>query len=329
MGDKKNIVLSRSGEIRIVDPETRKVFTTQHIPYGGTLFVTEGQKVKKGDPIVEWDPYNAVIVSEFEGVARFTDIEEGVTFRTERDDQTGFEEKVVIETRDRKKIPTITIINKDGEELRNYNLPVGAYISITEGDAVKVGQQMVKLPRKGGKIADITGGLPRVTELFEARNPSNPAVVSEIDGIVTFSKKIKRGNRELIVEAKDGQKRKYLINLSKHILVQDQDFVRAGMPLSDGAIAPRDILDIKGPFAVQTYLVNGVQEVYRSQGITINNKHIEAIVRQMMRRVQIVDQGDTTFLEGEAVERYEFFKQNDWIFDKKVIRPHRNDARSA
>ena len=319
MGDKKNIVLSRSGEIRIIDPETRKVFTTQHIPYGGTLFVKEGQKVKKGDQIVEWDPYNAVIVSEFEGIARFTDIEEGVTFRTERDDQTGFEEKVVIETRDRKKIPTITIVDKSGEELRNYNLPVGAYISIAEGDAVKVGQQMVKLPRKGGKIADITGGLPRVTELFEARNPSNPAVVSEIDGIVTFSKKIKRGNRELIVEAKDGQKRKYLINLSKHILVQDQDFVRAGMPLSDGAIAPRDILNIKGPFAVQTYLVNGVQEVYRSQGITINNKHIESIVRQMMRRVQIVDQGDTTFLEGEAVERYEFFKQNDWIFDKKVV----------
>jgi DNA-directed RNA polymerase subunit beta' len=312
-------VLSRSGEIRIVDPETRKVFTTQHIPYGGTLFVTEGQQIKKGDPIVEWDPYNAVIVSEFEGVARFSDIEEGITFRTERDDQTGFEEKVVIETRDRKRIPTITIINKDGEELRSYNLPVGAYISITEGSDVKVGQQIVKLPRKGGKIADITGGLPRVTELFEARNPSNPAVVSEIDGIVTFSKKIKRGNRELIVEAKDGQKRKYLINLSKHILVQDQDFVRAGMPLSDGAIAPKDILDIKGPFAVQTYLVNGVQEVYRSQGITINNKHIESIVRQMMRRVQIVDQGDTTFLEGEAIERYEFFKQNDWIFDKKVV----------
>ncbi|MEM9928653.1 MAG: DNA-directed RNA polymerase subunit beta' [Bacteroidota bacterium] len=319
MGDKKNIVLSRSGEIRIVDPESNKVYTTQHIPYGGTLFVKDGQEVKKGEPIVEWDPYNAVIVSEFEGIARFSDIEEGVTFRTERDDQTGFEEKVVIETRDRKKIPTITITNKDGEELRQYNLPVGAYISIEEGAAVKIGQQIVKLPRKGGKIADITGGLPRVTELFEARNPSNPAVVSEIDGIVTFSKKIKRGNRELIVEAKDGQRRKYLINLSKHILVQDQDLVRAGMPLSDGSIAPKDILDIKGPFAVQTYLVNGVQEVYRSQGITINNKHIECIVRQMMRRVQIVDQGDTTFLEGEAVERYEFFKQNDWIFDKKVI----------
>ena len=260
-----------------------------------------------------------MIVSEFAGVARFSDIEEGVTFRTERDELTGFEEKVVIETRDRKKIPTITITNKDGEELRQYNLPVGAYISIKDGAAVALGEKIVKIPRKGGKIADITGGLPRVTELFEARNPSNPAVVSEIDGIVTFSKKIKRGNRELIVTAKDGQRRKYLINLSKHILVQDQDFVRAGMPLSDGAIAPRDILDIKGPFAVQTYLVNGVQEVYRSQGITINNKHIETICRQMMRRVQIVDQGDTTFLEGEAVERYEFFKQNDWIYDKKVI----------
>lgn len=319
MGEKQEVILSRSGEFRIVDPETNKIFTTQHVPYGGTLFAKDGQLIKKGDVIVEWDPYNAVIVSEFNGIARFSDIEEGVTFRTERDDQTGFEEKVVIETRDRKRIPTITITNKDGEELRSYNLPVGAYISIEDGAAVKTGEKIVKIPRKGGKIADITGGLPRVTELFEARNPSNPAVVSEIDGIVTFSKKIKRGNRELIVEAKDGQRRKYLINLSKHILVQDQDFVRAGMPLSEGAIAPRDILNIKGPFAVQTYLVNGVQEVYRSQGITINNKHIEAIVRQMMRRVQIVDQGDTTFLEGEAVERYEFFKQNDWIFDKKVI----------
>ena len=319
MDEVENIILSRSGEFRIIDPETKKVFTTQHVPYGGKLHVKDGQTLKKGDVIVEWDPYNAVIVSEFEGITRFSDVEEGVTFRTERDDQTGFEEKVVIETRDRKKIPTITILDKDGAELRSYNLPVGAYISVDEGEAVSTGQQIVKIPRKLGKIADITGGLPRVTELFEARNPSNPAVVSEIDGIVTFSKKIKRGNRELIVEAKDGQRRKYLINLSKHILVQDQDFVRAGMPLSDGAIAPRDILDIKGPFAVQTHLVNGVQEVYRSQGITINNKHIETIVRQMMRRVQIVDSGDTTFLEGEAVERYEFFEQNDWIFDKKVI----------
>ncbi|MEL6356345.1 MAG: DNA-directed RNA polymerase subunit beta', partial [Bacteroidota bacterium] len=290
-----------------------------HIPYGATLFVEDKKLIKKGDTICEWDPYNAVIVSEFNGIAQFIDIEESVTFRIERDDQTGFAEKVIIETRDRKKIPTIKMVNKDGEELRSYNLPVGAYISIEDGAEVKSGQTIVKIPRKLGKIADITGGLPRVTELFEARNPSNPAVVSEIDGVVTFSKKIKRGNRELIVEAKDGQRRKYLINLSKHILVQDQDFVRAGMPLSDGAIAPRDILNIQGPFAVQTYLVNGVQEVYRSQGITINNKHIEVIVRQMMRRLLIEDPGDTSFLEGEAVERYEFFEQNDWIFDKKVI----------
>ncbi len=273
-GDKQEVVLSRSGEIRILDPETSKVFATHHLPYGATLFVKEDKIIKKGTTICEWDPYNAVIVSEFDGIAQFSDIEEGVTFRIERDDQTGFAEKVIIETRDRKRIPTIKIVNKDGEELRNYNLPVGAYISIEEGAAVKSGQTIVKIPRKLGKIADITGGLPRVTELFEARNPSNPAVVSEIDGVVTFSKKIKRGNRELIVEAKDGQRRKYLINLSKHILVQDQDFVRAGMPLSDGAIAPRDILNIRGPFAVQGYLVNGVQEVYRSQGITINNKHI-------------------------------------------------------
>ncbi len=318
-GEAQNVVLSRSGEIRIVDPVSKKQFSSHHIPYGSTLFVEDSMLVKKGDDICEWDPYNAVIVSEFEGIAQFVDIEEGVTFRTERDDQTGFTEKVIIESRDRRKIPTILILDKDGSELRSYNLPVGAYISIDDNAAVRSGEKIVKIPRKLGKIADITGGLPRVTELFEARNPSNPATVSEIDGIVSFSKKIKRGNRELIVEAKDGQKHKYLINLSKHILVQEGDFVRAGMPLSDGAIAPRDILDIQGPFAVQSYLVNGVQEVYRSQGITINNKHIEVIVKQMMRRVLIEDAGDTTFLEGESVEIYDFQEQNDWIFDKKYI----------
>ncbi|MGB3546460.1 MAG: DNA-directed RNA polymerase subunit beta' [Saprospiraceae bacterium] len=318
-GDEQTIVLSRSGEVRVVDAETGKQFVSHHIPYGATINVKEDQMIKKGDAICEWDPYNAVVVSEFAGIAKFSDIEEGVTFRVESDEQTGFAEKVIIESKNRKKIPVILIVDKDGNELRQYNMPVGAYISIEDGDEIKSGQKIVKIPRKLGKIADITGGLPRVTELFEARNPSNPAVVSEIDGVVSFSKKIKRGNRELIVEAKDGQKRKYLINLSKHILVQDQDFVRAGMPLSDGATAPRDILNIKGPFAVQSYLVNGVQEVYRSQGITINNKHIEVIVRQMMRRLQIEDPGDTSFLEGEAVERYDFIKQNDWIFDKKVI----------
>ena len=317
-GDVQNIVLSRTGEIRIVDTDTGKQFVSHYIPYGAILHVKDGQKVKKGETICEWDPFNAVIISEFGGVAKFESIEEGVTYRIERDDQTGYAEKIMIESKNKRKIPTVKIISPDGEELRSYNLPVGSYLSIDDGDAIKSGQKIAKIPRKLGKIADITGGLPRVTELFEARNPSNPAVVSEIDGVVSFGK-IKRGNREVMVEAKDGQRRKYLIGLSKHILVQEGDFVRAGTPLSDGAIAPRDILNIKGPFAVQSYLVNGVQEVYRSQGITINNKHIEVIVRQMMRRVQIVDPGDTTFLEGEAVEKYEFLEQNDWIFDKKVV----------
>jgi DNA-directed RNA polymerase subunit beta' len=314
----QQIVLSRTGEVRIVDAKSGKQYVSLHIPYGATIFVKEGQKVKKGDVICEWDPFNAVIVSEFGGKAKFEAVEEGVTYRIERDDQTGYAEKVIVESKNKRKIPTIHIENKKGEVLKSYNLPVGAYISIEDGSKVLAGQKIVKIPRKLGKIQDITGGLPRVTELFEARNPSNPAVVSEIDGVVSFGK-IKRGNREVIVEAKDGQQRKYLIGLSKHILIQDGDFVRAGTPLSDGTTAPRDILNIKGPFAVQSYLVNGIQEVYRSQGITINNKHIEVIVRQMMRRVQIEDPGDTSFLEGEAVEKYEFLEQNDWIFDKKVV----------
>ncbi len=313
-----SIVLSRTGEVRIVDVDTAKVYATHHVPYGAILHVKENEVVQRGQQICEWDPFNAVIVSEYSGIVQFEDIEEGVTYRVERDDQTGYAEKVVIESRNRKKIPIIKIFSLDGEELKNYNMPVGAYISIEDKSEIKAGQRIGKIPRKLGKIQDITGGLPRVTELFEARNPSNPAIVSEIDGVVSFGK-IKRGNREVVVTAKDGQKRKYLIGLSKHILVQDGDFVRAGTPLSDGSVAPKDILNIKGPFAVQSYLVNGVQEVYRSQGITINNKHIEIIVRQMMRRVMIEDPGDTTFLEGEAVEKYEFNEQNDWIFDKKVI----------
>ncbi|MEZ4984519.1 MAG: DNA-directed RNA polymerase subunit beta' [Saprospiraceae bacterium] len=318
-GTKQKVVLSRTGEIRYIDDETNRQYGTTHIPYGATIYVQDGQTVAKGDTICEWDPFNAVIISEFSGVAKFEDVEEGVTYRVERDDQTGYAEKVIIESKNKRKIPTIRIVSKSGEELRSYNLPVGSYISIENGQEVNSGQKVVKIPRQMGKIADITGGLPRVTELFEARNPSNPAVVSEIDGIVSFSAKIKRGNREVVITAKDGQKRKYLINLSKHILVQEGDFVRAGTQLSDGAIAPGDILDIKGPFAVQTYLVNGVQEVYRSQGITINNKHIEVIVRQMMRRVEIADPGDTPFLEGEAAERLDFLATNDWIFDKKII----------
>ena len=317
-GDKVEVVLSRTGEVRLVDPETGRQYVSHYIPYGSTLHVKDGRKVKKGAPICEWDPFNAVIISEYSGKAIFDSIEEGVTFRMERDDQTGYAEKVIVESKNKKKIPTIKIVDKKGEELRNYNLPVGSYISIEDGATVKAGQKIVKIPRQLGKIQDITGGLPRVTELFEARNPSAPAVVSEIDGVVEFGR-IKRGNREVIVEAKDGQKRKYLIGLSKHILIQEGDFVRAGTQLSDGTTAPRDILNIKGPFAVQSYLVNGVQEVYRSQGITINNKHIEVIVRQMMRRVQIEDPGDTSFLEGEAVEKWNFIEQNDWIYDKKVI----------
>ncbi len=312
------IVLSRTGEIRIVDADSGKQYASHYIPYGSTLHVKEGEKVKKGDLICEWDPFNAVIVSEFSGTVKYESIEEGVTFRKERDDQTGYEEKVIVESKNKRKIPTIRIFNSKGEEVKSYNLPVGAYLSVDEEAKVKAGEKIAKIPRKLGKIQDITGGLPRVTELFEARNPSNPATVSEIDGVVAFGK-IKRGNREVIVEAKDGQKRKYLIGLSKHILVQDGDFVRAGTPLSDGSIAPKDILNIRGPFAVQQYLVNGIQEVYRSQGITINNKHMEVIVRQMMRRVQIEDPGDTSFLEGEAVEKYDFLEQNDWIFDKKVV----------
>jgi DNA-directed RNA polymerase subunit beta' len=317
-GNTKQIVLSRTGEIRIMNPEGRKLYVSHHIPYGGILYVEDWQKVSKGDLITEWDPFNAVIISEFSGIAQFNNIEEGVTFRSERDDQTGYAEKVVIETKNKKKIPGISIISPDGEELRRYNLPVGSYISIEDGAEVRSGQGLVKIPRKLGKIQDITGGLPRVTELFEARNPSNPAVVSEIDGETMFGK-IKRGNQEVIVQAKDGQTRRYLIPLSKQMLVQEGDFVRAGTPLSDGTVTPKDILQIKGPFAVQAYLVNGVQEVYRSQGIAINDKHIEVIVRQMMRRVTIEDAGDTTFLEGEAVEKWNFVEVNDWIYDKKVV----------
>ncbi len=318
-GNSIQVVLSRAGEVRIIDPKSKKQFSSNHLPYGSTIFFKDGDEVKKGDVICEWDPFNAVIVSEFHGIAKFESIEEGVTFRVERDDQTGYAEKVIVESKNKRTIPIIKILSPDGEELKSYNLPVGAYISIENNAEVKAGQKIVKIPRKLGKIADITGGLPRVTELFEARNPSNPAVTAEIDGVVSFGK-IKRGNREVfITDEKSGQIRKYLVGLSKHILVQEGDFVRAGMQLSDGAIAPKDILNIKGPFAVQYYLVNGVQEVYRSQGITINDKHIEVIVRQMMRRVQIEDAGDTVFLEGEAVEKYDFLEQNDWIFDKKFI----------
>jgi DNA-directed RNA polymerase subunit beta' len=314
----KFIVLSRTGELKIVDPKTSKVLSSNHVPYGSTIMVKEGDVVSRGDLLCEWDPFNSMIISEMSGLVKFESVEDGVTFRVERDDQTGYAEKVIIESKNKKKLPALKIVDENGDELKSYSLPVGSYLSVEDGASVKAGQRLVKIPRSLGKITDITGGLPRVTELFEARNPSNPAVVSEIDGIVSFGG-IKRGNREIAVEAKDGQKRKYLIGLSKHILVQEGDFVRAGTPLSDGSISPTDILNIKGPFAVQYYLVNEVQEVYRAQGIDINDKHIEVIVRQMMRRVQIEDPGDTHFLEGESVEKHEFLDYNDWIYDKKFV----------
>jgi DNA-directed RNA polymerase subunit beta' len=318
-GSHSMVVLSRSGELKIKDESTGKLFVSHHIPYGSELKVTEGQKVEKGNIICEWDPFNNVIISSYSGIIQYEFIEEGITFRNERDDQTGYADKVIIESKSKKKIPVIKVVSPAGDEMATYSLPVGAYLSVEDGQEIKAGEKIAKIPRQTGKIQDITGGLPRVTELFEARNPSNPSTVAEIDGIVSFGK-VKRGNREVFIDdEKTGQRRKYLIGLSKHILVQEGDFVRAGMPLSDGAVAPIDILNIKGPFAVQSYLVNGVQEVYRSQGISINDKHIEVIVRQMMRSVEVLDPGDTNFLEGEAVSRVDFMEGNDAIFDKKVV----------
>jgi DNA-directed RNA polymerase subunit beta' len=320
VGSKKvDVVLGRSGEFRIMEPNTNTILSTGNVPYGAHLFVKNGTKIKKGDMICEWDPYNAVIVSEFTGKIDFEHIEEGVTFREESDEQTGYKEKVIIDSRDKTKNPVIRIMgDKKGEVIKAYNVPVGAHISVNKNDKIKAGDVFVKIPRTTGKSGDITGGLPRVTELFEARNPSNPAIVSEIDGIVTYGG-IKRGNREVIITSKEGEIKKYLVSLSKHILVQDNDYVKAGDALSDGAITPSDILSIKGPGKVQSYLVNEVQEVYRLQGVKINDKHFEVIVRQMMRKVTIEDPGDTKFLEKDAVDKTDFMEENDWIFDKKVV----------
>jgi DNA-directed RNA polymerase subunit beta' len=314
-GKKLPVVIGRTGEIRNVDVKADRLLNTMHIPYGAILNVKDGQKIAKGDVICTWDPFNNVIVAEGNGKVHFESVIEGVTYRDEADEQTGHREKVVIETKDKTKIPSIIV---DGKDKKSYNLPVGSHIVVEEGDEVKSGQVLVKIPRVLSKLKDITGGLPRVTELFEARNPSNPAVVCEIDGVVTFGA-IKRGNREIIVEAKDGVIRKYLVPLSRQILVQDGDFVKAGAALSDGQIAPADILSIKGPFAVQEYVVNEIQEVYRLQGVKINDKHIEVIVRQMMRKVTIEDAGDTKFLEGDTEDRIDFNMENDFIYDKKVI----------
>ena len=317
-GEKANIVISRTSEIKIVDSKTGITLSTNNIPYGSQLFVKNGAKVKEGDLICQWDPYNGVIVSEFTGQIAYENIEQGVTYQVEIDEQTGFQEKVISESRNKKLIPTLLIKDGKGETIRSYNLPVGSHIMVDDGDKIKEGKILVKIPRKSAKAGDITGGLPRVTELFEARNPSNPAVVSEIDGVVSFGK-IKRGNREIIIESKTGEIKKYLVKLSNQILVQENDYVRAGMPLSDGSITPEDILAIKGPSAVQQYLVNEVQEVYRLQGVKINDKHFEVVVRQMMRKVRIEDPGDTIFLENQLVHKDDFISENDEIFGNKVV----------
>jgi len=314
-GKKINVVIGRTGEIRNIDVKSDRLLNTVHIPYGAILNVKDGQKVTKGDIICTWDPFNNVIVAEVNGKIHFESLIEGITYRDEADEQTGHREKVVIETKDKTKLPVIIV---EGKEKKSYNLPVGSHIVIEEGIEVRSGQVLVKIPRVLSKLKDITGGLPRVTELFEARNPSNPAVVCEIDGVVAFGA-IKRGNREIIVEAKDGVVKKYLVPLSRQILVQDGDFVKAGAALSDGQTAPIDILAIKGPFAVQEYVVNEIQEVYRLQGVKINDKHVEVIVRQMMRKIRIEDAGDTKFLEGDTEDRLDFNTENDYIYDKKVV----------
>ncbi len=314
-GSKVQVVIGRTGEVRNMDVKNDRLLNVMNIPYGAILSVKDGQKVIKGDTVCTWDPYNNVIIAEVDGLVHFENVLDGITYREESDEQTGHREKVVIETKDKTKIPSIILM---GKEEKSYNLPTGSHIIVNEGDKVKAGKVLVKIPRVLGKLRDITGGLPRVTELFEARNPSNPAVVTEIDGVVSMGA-IKRGNREIIIEAKDGITRKYLVPLTRQILAQERDFVKAGTPLSDGQIAPNDILAIRGPFAVQEYVVNEIQEVYRLQGVNINDKHIEVIVRQMMRKLSIVDPGDTKFLEGDSVDKFEFVEENDWVYDKKVI----------
>ena len=317
-GEKINIVISRTSEAKLIDKKTGITLSTNNISYGSTIFVKNGDTVKKGDIISQWDPYNGSIISEFGGKIQYENIEQGVTFQVEIDEQTGFQEKVISESRNKKLIPTLSIADKKGNILRSYNLPVGAHLIVNEGDQIQEGKVLVKIPRKSAKSGDITGGLPRVTELFEARNPSNPAVVSEIDGVVSFGK-IKRGNREIIVESKFGDIKKYLVKLSNQILVQENDFVKAGMSLSDGSTTPADILKIKGPSAVQQYLVNEIQEVYRLQGVKINDKHFEVVVRQMMRKVRIMDPGDTIFLENQLIFRYDFIQENDGLYGMKIV----------
>ncbi|MDB9712741.1 DNA-directed RNA polymerase subunit beta' [Flavobacteriaceae bacterium] len=317
-GKDVNVVISRTSELKVMDTNTGLVLSTNNIPYGSFVYIKNGQKVKADTLVCQWDPYNGVIISEFAGKVSFENIEQGLTYQVEIDEQTGFQEKVISESRNKKLIPTLHINDLKGNIIRSYNLPVGAHLMIDDGEDINIGKVLVKIPRKSAKAGDITGGLPRVTELFEARNPSNPAIVSAIDGVVSFGK-IKRGNREIIVESKNGLIKKYLVKLSNQILVQENDFIKAGMPMSDGSITPNDILNIKGPSAVQQYLVNEVQEVYRLQGVKINDKHFEVVVRQMMRKVKIQDSGDTTFLEDQLAHKSDFIQENDSIFGMKVI----------
>ena len=316
---KFDIVIGRSAEMRIVDKKTGIVLASSHIPYGANLYFRQGTELKKGDLVSDWDPYNAVILSEVQGKVVFDNIIEGTTYRVESDEQTGYHDKVIIETRQKAKNPSIRIVGADNADLRVYDIPVGAHIVVEEGKKIKAGEVIVKIPRAIGKSGDITGGLPRVTELFEARNPSDPAIVAEIDGVVSFGKKLKRGNREVIIRSKTGEEKSYLIPTSKQILAQENDYIKAGTPLSEGAMTPSDILAIKGPMKVQEYIVNEIQEVYRLQGVKINDKHYEVIVRQMMRKVEVADPGDTKFLEGELVNKIDFHDENDSIYGKKVV----------
>jgi DNA-directed RNA polymerase subunit beta' len=318
-GEKIDIVIGRSAEMRIVDKKTHIALSSANIPYGANLYFKDGDSISKGNIISDWDPYNAVILSEVPGKINFENITEGFTYRVESDEQTGYHEKVVIESRQKVKNPSINILDGSGEISRTYDIPVGAHIVVEDGNVIKAGEILVKIPRAIGKAGDITGGLPRVTELFEARNPSDPAIVSEIDGVVSFAKKLKRGNREIIITSKTGEEKRYLVPTTKQILAQENDYVKAGTPLSEGAMTPSDILAIKGPMKVQEYIVNEIQEVYRLQGVKINDKHFETIVRQMMRKVEVEDPGDSKFLEGELVNKIDFQDENDWIFGKKVV----------
>ncbi len=318
-GSKSDVVVSRTTEVRIVDENTGITFSQYDVPYGSVLYKKDGDKVVKGDLTCEWDAYNAITIIETAGKARFDSMIDGVTFREEMADEYSLNrDKVVIESRDKTKNPSISIVDENGEIKKQYNLPVGAHIMVNDGDDVKVGDIIIKIPRAIGKSSDITGGLPRVTELFEARNPSNPAIVSEINGEVVMGK-IKRGNREIIIKNKSGQEKRYLVPLTKQILVQENDYVKAGMSLSDGAVSPTDILNILGPIKVQEYIVNEIQEVYRLQGVKINDKHFEIIVRQMMRKVQINDPGDTEFLQEELVDKWQFMDTNDRIYGKYYV----------